>query len=245
MPTGTVELILNYGDPLVHLEPDGERRMPRFYVSGQRTQAVLPFVEGRLGLLIVSLYPWALRELFPACVSQTDCYADLEQLVPRLHLQRFTEAFEAADSEATRTRAAYDFLTDLVTVEAQQRVPVARAAVRRLVRDAGRTPVSQLADEFGFTGRHFARRFGAQVGLSPKRFSRVMRFQLALAHCRRGSPNLAQIASTCGYTDQAHLSHEMLEFSGRTPRKVVERARARSADALNDDGSSIFECVYL
>ncbi|GJM21465.1 MAG: hypothetical protein DHS20C15_13800 [Planctomycetota bacterium] len=243
MPTGTVEMILNYGDPIVHLEPGGVQSLPRFYVSGQRTRAVHPFVGGRVGLLVVSLYPWALRELFPGCVGALDCYADLEQLVVRSRLEAFVELFDAAVDEAGRTHAAFALLEQLASDASDARVPMVRAAVQRLVHDAGRTRVSELAEAFGVSGRHFTRRFRAQVGLAPKHFARVMRFQRALRHCRAGTQGLAQIATHCGYVDQSHMSHELLELGGRTPSEIVERARADNS--VLGAGSTIFECVYL
>jgi AraC-like DNA-binding protein len=55
--------------------------------------------------------------------------------------------------------------------------------------------------------------------MTPKRYSRLRRFQhvLAMAGRRAEKPDWAQIAAAGGYADQAHLTHEFKAFSGITP----------------------------
>jgi AraC-like DNA-binding protein len=55
--------------------------------------------------------------------------------------------------------------------------------------------------------------------MTPKRYSRLRRFQhvLAMAGRRAEKPDWAQIAGAGGYVDQAHLTHEFKAFSGITP----------------------------
>jgi AraC-like DNA-binding protein len=57
-----------------------------------------------------------------------------------------------------------------------------------------------------------------QVGISPKRYCRIRRFQQALTRTGRGRPvDWSQVALDCGYYDQAHFIHEFRSFSGLTP----------------------------
>jgi hypothetical protein len=64
----------------------------------------------------------------------------------------------------------------------------------------------------------FIERFKMQVGISPKRYCRIRRFQQALTRTGRGRPvDWSQVALDCGYYDQAHFIHECRSFSGLTP----------------------------
>jgi hypothetical protein len=61
-------------------------------------------------------------------------------------------------------------------------------------------------------------RIEAEVGVTPKRYCRLLRFQQAVAttHCAK-EVDWAELALSCGYFDQAHFIHEFREFSGLTP----------------------------
>src|SRR6185503_14928704 len=69
-------------------------------------------------------------------------------------------------------------------------------------------PGADVGDVTGRTGlsrRRFIEVFTAEVGMTPKRFARVRRFQRALALARRtSSPDWARLALVAGYFDQSH-----------------------------------------
>jgi AraC-like DNA-binding protein len=90
-----------------------------------------------------------------------------------------------------------------------------RWAWQQLVATAGRASVTALAEEIGWSRRHFAARFREQVGLTPKTAARVLRFERATRLLRQASP--AAVALACGYYDQAHLNREFRELAGITP----------------------------
>ena len=78
--------------------------------------------------------------------------------------------------------------------------------------------VNQVADQIGLSYRRFIELFRRQVGLTPKVFCRVRRFQSVLrAIHRRDDIDWAETALDCGYYDQAHFIHDFREFSGLTP----------------------------
>jgi AraC-like DNA-binding protein len=90
----------------------------------------------------------------------------------------------------------------------------------------GGASVAQAADRLGWTTRTLARRFGTLVGLSPKRFARVRRFQrlLGVAAAGAAAPDWARLATECGYHDQAHMIHEFRELAGSTPGEYAPRS---------------------
>ncbi|MBV8671927.1 MAG: AraC family transcriptional regulator [Acidobacteriaceae bacterium] len=86
------------------------------------------------------------------------------------------------------------------------------------------TTVSSVRDRLGLSHRRFIQLFENQVGLTPKSFSRVQRFQRVL-HKVHGAPSIdwAGVALDCGYYDQAHFIHDFQEFSGFTPTVYAAR----------------------
>lgn len=78
--------------------------------------------------------------------------------------------------------------------------------------------ISEVANQIGFSARHFIQIFREAVGLTPRQFCRVLRFQdvLRLTN-RREQLSWTDLALSCGYFDQAHFIHDFRVFSGLTP----------------------------
>ncbi|HEY6970020.1 MAG TPA: helix-turn-helix domain-containing protein, partial [Candidatus Angelobacter sp.] len=85
--------------------------------------------------------------------------------------------------------------------------------------------VASVQDKIGLSQRRFIQLFHEQVGLTPKAFCRVRRFQriLETVHGQR-EVDWIDVALDCGYYDQAHFIHDFHEFSGLTPTQYLTRA---------------------
>jgi AraC-like DNA-binding protein len=66
--------------------------------------------------------------------------------------------------------------------------------------------------------QQFIRRFAGTVGITPKRYARVLRFNTLLPRLARVGPRgWANVAAEAGYFDQSHLIHEFRRLAGITP----------------------------
>lgn len=93
--------------------------------------------------------------------------------------------------------------------------PVVSAAISLL---EGGASVSGLSSQTGLLPKTLLRRFRAQVGLPPKRVSRVRRLQRIVASMKHPwGVDWAAVAAEHGYTDQAHLIHDFRDLTGMTP----------------------------
>jgi len=98
-----------------------------------------------------------------------------------------------------------------------QRHPAVRFALDRFQLDTGAS-ISSVVEETGLTARRFIQLFQDEVGLTPKLYRRIHRFQhvLNLVH-RSERVDWCHVALDCGYYDQAHCIHDFREFSGLSP----------------------------
>jgi len=94
-------------------------------------------------------------------------------------------------------------------------------AYDRIIVSAGRTRISTLAGEIGWSRKHLAGRFCDAVGIGPKTLSRIVRFNRALRLSRQDDDDWAGIAADCGYADQAHLVREFRDLAGETPTALA------------------------
>ena len=94
---------------------------------------------------------------------------------------------------------------------------------RQLEASRGRARVEPLLDETGWSRRHVTERFRCVVGVSPKAYARLCRFEHAASlldglHDRPGpSRTLADVAIAAGYYDQSHLTRDFVALAGMTP----------------------------
>lgn len=93
--------------------------------------------------------------------------------------------------------------------------PAIEFALRRFAQAPAACTVAQVARETGLSVRHFSQMFREQVGLSPKVWCRVRRFQRVVRELHSGADvPWAELALDCGYYDQAHFANEFRAFSG-------------------------------
>jgi|GEM_PF-6858544 len=85
--------------------------------------------------------------------------------------------------------------------------------------------VDVLSRSANLSARQLQRVVHEQVGLSPKRLLRILRFQQALRAVRDAPLPFTHIAAESGYADQAHMIREYVELSGESPGFWRERRR--------------------
>ena len=100
---------------------------------------------------------------------------------------------------------------------------VARA-VKIIEATGGEIKIAELAGELNLSPRQFERRFKASSGLSPKQFARARRLRAtAVALVGKDHINWAKRAAEMGFTDQAHLTHEFVSVTKRSPNSFAEK----------------------
>jgi AraC-like DNA-binding protein len=78
--------------------------------------------------------------------------------------------------------------------------------------------IEKLSQKTGVTGKHLISLFKKYVGLSPKQFAKITRFQKVIQLIEKQQTiEWTSLAYECGYYDQAHFIHEFRAFSGINP----------------------------
>jgi AraC-like DNA-binding protein len=216
LPGTSVVLILSFGDRLAVDGPDGPEWL-RSFVAGPGGTATATRHEGRQHGVQIDLDPLAAYRLLG---------------VPVRHLAGRAVAVEdltgrpvAALNErlaATRTWAGCFALLDATLAGWADDGPAVDPAVawawRQIETSGGRVAVADLADEVGWSRRHFTARFSEQVGLSPKAAAQVLRFGRAARLLQApGERSIAEVAAATGYADHSHLVREFRRRAGCTP----------------------------
>jgi AraC-like DNA-binding protein len=175
--------------------------------------AMIDTVEQR-SLVTVNFKPGGAAPFFKVPISETcEQLVDLDQLWGcdgAILRERLLEA-RTPESKLNAVESALSEQLEYAG-NPDRAIPWAASALERGL------PVSEVTSRLGLLPKTFVRRFGEQMGLSPKRFSRVRRLQRLLRSVERpDQADWAELAALHGYYDQAHLIHDFHDLTGMTP----------------------------
>jgi AraC-like DNA-binding protein len=101
------------------------------------------------------------------------------------------------------------------------------SAALRALDEPGGVSVAEVNRRTGLSPKRLIALFRDQVGLGPKAFGRVRRFQAALRGLADASTRGAALAADLGYCDQAHFDREFRVLTGVSPREFRAAGSAR------------------
>jgi AraC-like DNA-binding protein len=156
----------------------------------------------------------------PTC-ALTDVIVDLEDLWDTAASELATVLNEA-NGPARIDRLESALLSRIAVARGSRLALDVRGLAAWVLRQQGRLTVQRLADAAGVSRQHLTRVFRDCVGVTPKLYCRLARFQSGLAYAGRGKNfDWAQAALELGYADQSHMIAEFREFSSLTPQVLA------------------------
>jgi methylphosphotriester-DNA--protein-cysteine methyltransferase len=139
---------------------------------------------------------------------------------------RLRECLCEAETPVERFELLQEALLGRLRRGAEQHYAVSAALEMFGTNQIGPT-VREAAKYLGLSQRRFIQVFKAEVGITPKLFSRIQRFQQTRSFIEQNpSPNWASLALDLGYFDQSHFIREFLEFSGLSPTDYLNRQKS-------------------
>jgi AraC-like DNA-binding protein len=212
-----MEIVLNLAEPFQRILTDGRsERQPGMFLVGQMDRFTRVQPTGPARAFGIRFRPGGARPFlwFPQHEAAGQIVA-LESVERRLKNQ-FEGAVFDARSDPERIARMESLLLGRIRQAPDPRIEAALHSL--LTSDA---PVRALIAGSGWSERQFRRRFQETVGIAPKIFARIIRFQRALRAMAR--TDLLPAALECGYYDQAHFIRDFKSFAGETPAAYASR----------------------
>jgi len=130
--------------------------------------------------------------------------------------------------EATMLHQRIDRLESILTARLSTRRAIHPAVPYALDRLQATSSIRRIVQSSGYSHRTLITLFRRSVGLTPKEYSRVLRFRRLLETVSAASgASMVDIAMEAGYSDQAHFSREFKALTGVTPTEYRRRAPER------------------
>lgn len=219
MADGCVEMVFHYQAEFDELDAVGiTASSPISSIQAQSTGFRRFVTRKNFGIFGAYLYPYAIPRLFSYPATDfTNISPDLRSVFG-VEGRLLEEQIITARNNTDRVAVVSRFLERKLFGSQRELSPIYRA-VNTIIDAGGDVKVATLARDHQLSTRQFERKFKELAGLSPKLYSRVVRFQAATQHKMNGSRDLTDIAYACGYYDQSHFINDFRQFSGYTPKE--------------------------
>jgi len=231
LPDGSMEFVFQLADPFLERGPGGRwRKQTHLLFVGQMEGGVDIKPSGVIHTVGVHFHPAGVSAFIPGDLSRF-----VNRIVPLAAALGDDPRPLATRLKSARTPERRVAILEAFLRQRQGRGDPAMArASRQLSAAQGAFDIEALAREFKLSDRQFRRRFESAVGLGPKRFARLVRFQRVfeqrLEHDARA---WSEVALACGYYDQAHFNRDFRDFAGVRPRDIIKDADPLTAFFLS------------
>lgn len=197
-----------------------QKHLPRLFLHGIATGHSQKIARGKFRNVGVYFHEDGLNAIFGIDAHElTNKHVSLE-LICKTDL---SELLLQAPSVEERVEIMTSFLLKKVEKSATK-----RKNIRTLLHGIRNGQLSSLADvqaTLQLSERMLERLFLKHIGIAPKLFTRICRFQSSLTMIRhKNFRRLTDVALEGWYSDQSHFIREFREFAGATPRQFLRNA---------------------
>jgi AraC-like DNA-binding protein len=233
LPFGMMELTINLADtPMCMMYPHDNFRPHLFhtpFVGGARSEFFVVDTSCPANLLSVWFRAGGALAFFGASASE----------LQNLHLPLNTLWGNFADDlyhqlrEAKTTQARFQILEKKLLHRLYSAQPRHRAIDFALNVFRHNDNIGAVVNQIALSSTRFIQIFKEEIGMTPKLFCQVQRFQQAIRHIVQSpTPNWTDIALSCGYYDQSHFINAFYRFSGINPTEYVAQDKEHTSNLV-------------
>jgi len=221
LPNGDTEILIDFHDaPQFIYDNQSLKEIQacnRVWASGLRTEPITIPAGNKSEMMVISFKKGKAASFFPFPMQEiADSVVDAD-LVWGTDFGLLRERLLATADIDERFRIVEDFL--LSEFLSQLAIdPCVAFAISEMTERPDALSIARMNHKIGYSQKHFTDLFRRAVGVTPKAYLKIMRFQKAVRTIDAW-PDLdwGQIALECGFYDQSHFINDFKNFSGFTP----------------------------
>lgn len=223
LPNGDTEILIDFHDAPQFIYDNQTlteiQACNHVWASGLRTEPItIPSGNGA-AMMVISFKKGMAAPFFPFPMDEIrDSVVDAD-LVWGSDFGDLRERLLAERDVDQRFEIVEEFLLERFRAKLDLN-PCVAFALREMIERPDALSIRRMNDKIGYSQKHFTEMFRRSVGVTPKAYLKIMRFQKAV-HAIDSSPGIdwSSIATDCGFYDQAHFIHDFKHFSGFTPEQ--------------------------
>lgn len=226
LPNGDTEILIDFNDTPQYIYDNNSLKeiqaCNKIWASGLRTEPItIPSGNGAV-MMVISFKKGCAGAFFPFPMDEiSDCVVDAD-LVWGSDFGLLREQLLASKDIDRRFELVEKFL--LRTFKRKLDLnPCVSFAVNEMIERPDGLSIARMNEKIGYSQKHFTHMFRKQVGVTPKSFLKIMRFQKAVRSIDAATDiDWGAIALESGFYDQAHFIHDFKHFSGFTPEQYAQ-----------------------
>ncbi|MCM3905323.1 MAG: helix-turn-helix domain-containing protein [Pyrinomonadaceae bacterium] len=227
LPDGAIELIFDLDPEPKRIFEDevsaGFRTVKKAWISGERTRYIVIGAARNQSMVGVRFRPGGAYPFFRFPISELSEWVTELDLIWGSLVDEIRDQLQAIDSPDARLGRLESLLLRQVqrTLEPNRSITFAG---HQLQHSPQFLAIRDLASMVGISQQHLISQFEKMVGLRPKSFARVCKFQKVVNRLEQQKQiEWSALALECGYYDQAHFIKEFQAFSGLNPSDYVNQ----------------------
>lgn len=224
LPDGCVEVVFHYRDNYMSTFSDGvSEKQPNSFVVTQMRSFLDIKPTGTTGFMAIRFSASGACQFFGIPMKEIAGYSTDLSNAWGSPAKEIEDRILSASSNIQRVSIIQDYLLLQITKHYRESKTV-NYCLNEIALSAGQVSIDALARKAGIGNRQLLRQFDAHVGLSPKEFARIVKFNHALRYMQRNpATSMTDAAHYSGYYDQAHFIRDIKEYSGMTPTEYMQR----------------------
>ncbi|WP_061084888.1 helix-turn-helix domain-containing protein [Chryseobacterium indologenes] len=219
---GSTGLIMS-GDMNLYSKISGDQ-MPLSFFYGVPDTYKDFYSKGKFSLIAVVFQPYFLNILLKTSAKEVRNQIISVEDVVRDKLQPFQEKLFTQTNPLSVINGLNLFFSEFLAQETKSDYSFISTVQQYILKNKGSVSSKELELFTGYSERHLERKFEDFMGVSPKKYSTIIRLHYFLSLINRGiaGDNMTALSYNAGYSDQSHLIRDFKTSVGLTPRQYIK-----------------------
>ncbi len=221
-PSGYASMVFHYGSASKFQKKNSSKYIePNLVICGQQTNYYDLSLSGKTGMILIVFKPHGLKPFFNFPITELlNENLSLQDLIKNEANELEGKLLNAPNNKQRIAHLENFLIGRLIHSDEFKRV---EHALKIIENSKGQMKAQDIAREVCLGIKQFERTFSKYVGINPKKYASIVRFQNVIQMKRmHKNSSLSQLAFDNGYYDQSHFTHDFKSLTGLTPKAFFD-----------------------
>jgi AraC-like DNA-binding protein len=216
-PCGYATMVFHYGSPSIFQKKDSSKYIePNLVICGQQTKYYDLSLSGKTGMILIVFRPHGVKSFFNFPITELlNENLSLRDLSKNETNELEDRLFNSPNNKQRVIHIEKFLIKRLIHDNEFERV---EHAIKIIENSKGQIKAQDIAHEVCLGIKQFERTFSKYVGMNPKKYASIVRFQNVIQlKTKFKNLSMSQLTYDSGFYDQAHFIHDFKSLTGLTP----------------------------